>query len=298
MQFRQWRQSDTSHLNALLDPSADPIWVHQFHGLHGPDREGGEWCRTRVAIDPGGQMIGCATVTLSALHGGRLPCAVEVAPHARRRGLGRALIGEMKALRISKTTPLSSKVRQRDSAAVAFVSAVGGRAYECSPGIVINVDDSDVQRWAQSRSSSGCRTLEDTSPEELSHAFAALYEWIHRPWSPVTSNAVLTTVAALEVADIDRACSAGVWSGGRLVAAAFAFPALVGFEVVAETTRGDQDGGIDAVADAVATVIRTVRRRGESLLSFDGHMSDPHLQPVLARLPHAETDPRYLVELL
>lgn len=298
MQFRQWHQSDTSHLAALLDPAADPLWVDQFHGLHGPDREGPEWCRTRVAIDPEGQMIGCATITLSALHGSRLPCAVEVAPHARRRGLGRALIAEMKALRMSRTTPLSSKVRQSDSAAMGFVSAVGGRAYECSPGIVIDVGDSEIQRWAQSRSSSSCRTLEGSSPLELSDAFAALYEWIHRPWSPVTSSAVLTSVAALEVADVDRACSAGVWSGGQLVAVAFAFPAPVGFEVVAETTRGGEDGGIEAVADAVAMVIRSVRRRGQSLVSFDSHRSDPHLQPVLARLPHAKDDPRYLVEFL
>lgn len=298
MQFRPWHQSDNSHLKTLLDPAADPIWINQFHGLHGPDREGVEWCRTRVAIDPGGQMIGCATITLSALHGGRLPCAIEVAPHARRRGIGRALIAEMKALRISATTPLSTKVRQRDTAAMAFVSAVEGRAYQCSPGVVINVGDSNVQRWAESRSSSFCRSLEGISPVELSRAFAALYEWIHRPWSPVTSNAVLTRVAALEVADVDRACSAGVWSGGRLVAIAFAFPAAEGFEVVAETTRGDADGGLDAVADAVAMVIRSVRRRGGLLVSFDSHMSDPHLQPVLARLPHTNDDPRYLVEFV
>lgn len=296
MQFRQWYQSDASHLKNLLDPSADRLWVDQYHGLHGPDREGAEWCRTRVAIDAGGQMVGCATVTLSTLHGGRLPCAVEVTPRARRRGYGRALIAQMKALRIDATIPLSTKVRQRDTAAMAFVSAVGGRAYQCSPGIVIDVRDSDVQRWAQSRSSSGCRNLEGTSPVQLSQAFAALYKWIHRPWSPVTNNEVLARVAAAEVADIDRACSAGVWSGDQLVAVAFTFPSPEGFEVVAETTQGE-DGGIDAVADAVAMVIRSVRRRGGSLVAFDSHTSDPHLDPVLARLPRAKDDPRYLVEI-
>lgn len=297
MRLRQWHQHDAQQLTSLLDPDADPLWVNQFHALHGPDLDDSGWRRTLVAVDDNDQLMGCATVVESTLHGGRFPCAVDVAPRVRRRGVGTRLAEEIKALRPDQSRPLSTKVRQRDGAAMAFVSAVGGRVYQTSPGIVVDPRAPSVQRWARSRSGRDCRTLEDIAVPEVAQAFAAVYRWIHRPWSPVTSDALLDEVAEQEAADVDRRCSAAVWSGGRLVAAAFAFSSAEGFEVVAETIQSDQPGGIDAVADAVAMVIRSAQCRDGALITFDSHLSDPHLHPVLETLPHARGDALDLIEI-
>lgn len=297
MRLRQWHQDDVSQVDSLLQPSADPLWVKQFHALHGPDRDGSGWSRTMVAVDTDGRMVGCATVAESLLHGSRLPCAIDVAPHARRRGIGTRLLKEMRALRLDDSRPLSTKVRQRDSVAMAFVSAVGGRMYQRSPGIVVNPRATGIQQWVQSRPVYGCRNLEETPIPELAQAFAALYEWIHRPWSPVTSEEVLSQTAAMEASDIDRAGSAGFWRDGQLLAVAFAFDSTEGVEVVAETIRPDEPGGIDAVADAVAMVIGSAERRDRGFVAFDSHLSDPHLQPVLAALPHVRTHPLDLIEI-
>ncbi|WP_418001828.1 hypothetical protein ACNO8X_16210 [Mycobacterium sp. PDNC021] len=297
VRLRQWQGDDALQLARLLDPAADPLWVEHFHALHGPDRDGPGWRRTRVAVDASDQMIGCATVAKSLLHGGRFPCAVEVCTRARRLGIGTRLIEEMKALRPDRSLPLSTKLRQRNRAAIAFVSTVGGREYQCSPGIVVDPHAPGVQRWVATRSVQNCRNLEAMDLAAAGQAFAAVYEWIHGPWSPVTSKDVLLEVAATEVAEADRTSSAGTWLGGRLAAVAFAFPSAEGIEVVAETIRDGEPSGIDAVADAVATVIRSAGSHAGALVSFDSHVSDPHLQPVLADLPHVRNDPLYLIEI-
>jgi GNAT superfamily N-acetyltransferase len=297
MRIRQWRHRDAPRLPGLLEPAADPLWVDQFHALHGPDRDNGVWRRTLVAVDGNDQMIGCATVTENPLHGGRFPCAVDVAPSARRRGVGTVLVEEIRALRADPSRPLSTKVRQQDCAAMAFVSSIGGRVYQTSPCAVVDPRAPGVQRWARSRSDRDCRTLEGIAAPEVARAFATIYNSIHRLWSPVTDDALLDEVAAQEATDVDRRSSVGVWSDGRLVAAAFTFRSAEGFEVVAETVRGDEPGGFDAVADAVAMVIRLVARRDAGLITFDSHLGDPHLQPVLPAIPHARSDPLDLIEI-
>lgn len=199
MRIRQWRGDDERHLPSLLEPDADPLWVAQFHSLHGPDRD-----RPRT---------------------------------------------------------------------------------------------SGVQRWVASRPVRYCRNLSDMDLTEVARAYATVYEWIHEPWSAVTNNDLLLEVAAMEAAEVNRACSAGTWVDGRLSAVAFAFPSAEGFEVVAETMRHGETNGIDAVADAVAMVLRSVASVGGRAVSFDSHVSDPHLQPVLAELPHAGDDPLSLIEI-
>ena len=295
--LRQWHGDDALQLTSLLDPDADPVWVEQFHALHGPDCDGPGWRRTRVAVDASDQMIGCATVAKSLLHGGRFPCVVEVCARARRLGIGTKLAEEMKALRPDRSLPLSTKLRQRNSAAIAFVSTVGGREYQCSPGIIVDPQALGVQRWVATRSVQNCRSLEGMDLTEVGKAFAAVYEWIHAPWSPITNESLLLEVAATEAAAADLTCSAGTWFGGRLAAVAFAYPSAEGIEVVAETIRRGEPSGIDAVADAVATVIRSAGRHDGVLVSFDSHVSDPHLQPVLADLPRVRNDPLYLIEI-
>ena len=91
-----------------------------------------------------------------------------------------------------------------------------------------------------------------------------------------------------------KTSGAGTWVGGRL---AFAFPtAEGGFDVVAETVDEDEPSGTHLLAQAVAFVLAGAAERG-GLVKFDGHVTDPHLHPILASLPHHRTNPVELMEL-
>lgn len=60
----------------------------------------------------------------------------------------------------------------------------------------------------------------------------------------------------------------------------------------------DEPGGTAALADAVALLIRQVRVRDrDAVITFELHMDDPHLQPVLADVAITATDPVDLVEV-
>lgn len=279
----------------LLDEDADPLWVSQFHGMHGQDEDGPRWRRTLVAIDHSDHVVGCASVAVNQVHSSRLPCAIDVAPSCRRRGVGGLLLAEIMRQR-PYVAPLSTKVRPLNVAAQAFIAQAGGTAYQRCPGAVIDPADTCVARWAQSQATNRCASFSDQSAEALTSAFAEQYWWVHQRWSPVKDSAVLQKMAAEEIAEIDPAVSAGTWSDGRLVAAAFAFPVASGFEVVAETVVEDYPQGVDVLGEAIAAVVRAAGRQG-ALLQFDGHVSDPHLHRVISTLPWCHSEPLDLIEV-
>lgn len=295
VRIRPWRPGDEAALAALLDPSADALWKNQFHVLHGPDRDGIGWRRSRVATDRSDTVIGAATVITNPLHAGRMPCAIEVAQSWRRRGVGSTLLAHMRALRPHASLPLSTKLRPGTSAA-AFVARVGGRVYQRCPGVVIDACDPHLRQWAAAQPKATCTDLTALDTEALVAAFADLYAWSHHTWSPVTDANELMEVSRLDVAAVDRALSAGAWVDGRLAALALAFPSDGGIEVVAETVHPKQSQGQDLVASALATMLETLTSRGGGHVYVDGHLTDPHLQPVLDLIPRADANPVDLIE--
>ncbi len=129
-------------------------------------------------------------------------------------------------------------------------------------------------------------------------AFADLYAWTHRDWSPVTNTNELMEASRHEIAQVDRALSTGVWVDGHLAAIALAFPDDAGIEVVAETVRPTQTRGEELVVSVLTTLLDTLARRGaSSRVQFDGHVTDPHLQPVLDRIPREDAKPVDLIEI-
>lgn len=80
MHLRGWQPGDAASVPSLLDDHPDPLWLNQFHALHGPDCDGPDWRRTVVATDAEDRMIGCATVVANRLHPGRYPCAMRWHP--------------------------------------------------------------------------------------------------------------------------------------------------------------------------------------------------------------------------
>jgi hypothetical protein len=83
----------------------------------------------------------------------------------------------------------------------------------------------------------------------------------------------------------------------RLAAVGFAFRSAGGFDVVAETLDEAEPFGSELLADAVATVLRTAARYADAHVEFDGHLTDPHLQPVVDRIPHLTANPIDLIEI-
>ena len=297
--IRRWRQDDARRVRDLLDTDTDTLWIEQFHALHGPDQDGPDWRRTLVAVDSYNRLLGCASIAVNTLHSSRFPCAIDVHPRFRRRGLGAALLDAIKLAR-PDDLPLSTKVRTANTAAMGFLTKAGAATYARCLNVVIDPNDPAVMRWASRRHKAGSHSmnLQDKDPESLSKVFERQYMWIHQRWSPVGDLDLLTEVAAAEINAIDANASSGVWHDGEIVAVAFAFPVPNEpvLEIVAETTTEHQPWGTEFLAEAVAATLRVTRRRN-CLLRFDGHMSDPHLHPVLSALPWLRRDPLDLVEI-
>ncbi|MDZ7886640.1 MAG: GNAT family N-acetyltransferase [Mycobacterium sp.] len=210
--------------------------VQQFHSLHGPDLSGDTWRRTVVAADRDGDLVGCASVTVNAPHPQRFPCATEVAPPYRRRGLGATLLVAARRLR-PYDAALSAKIRACDQPAQRFLARVAGSRYQQCLAAVIDPRHRSVQEWSATRPIPGCTDLTELGVAQLVDLFARQYLWVHEAWSPVGDRELSTRIASEEVGACDREVSSVRWVDGRIAAVAFAFPSDDGFEVVAETVE-------------------------------------------------------------
>jgi GNAT superfamily N-acetyltransferase len=304
---RPWTPSDAPAVAALLDAGADPLWVAQGHSAHGPDwHQGQRWRRTLVAHDAD-RLVGAATIATNRVHAGRLSCAVEVGAPWRRCGVGRRLLAEVRSLasQAVPTAVLSVKVRP-GSAAHAFATAAGAAVYQQCPGIRVDAQDPALPEWCAAVGTDGTdhaadvvsvTTLTQVSRRQVEAAFVEQYSWVHRGWAPVSSSQSLREVAATTIDELDRELSTGAWMGYRLVATAFAFRAGDALEVVAEAQSPAEPLAMYAVAQVVAGSLVRAAAAGIRQVDFDGHLSDPHLMPVLASLPHSGTAPLLLMEL-
>lgn len=143
--IRPYRAADQAAVDDLVEGGADPLWVSQGHRLHGEAREGGRWRRSLVA-EEAGRVIGAATIARNPVHPGRYNAAVEVAGGSRRRGLGTALIEQVRLL-APEARPLAAKLRPFDAAAVALAERLGGRVYQRCPGPCPDPTAADVVSW-------------------------------------------------------------------------------------------------------------------------------------------------------
>lgn len=91
--LRPWAEGDDLSLLEVWGDPAD-VQQHQDRAMLAPDADT-PWRRTLVAEDDG-VLVGAGTVVAQALHPRRLWLYLEVAPTARRRGIGSALLGALR----------------------------------------------------------------------------------------------------------------------------------------------------------------------------------------------------------
>ncbi|SDG31826.1 GNAT family N-acetyltransferase [Klenkia brasiliensis] len=280
-EVRPWQPGDD--LDGLLGAGADPLWVAQGHALHGEDRDGDRWRRTLVAVEDG-EPVGAVTVARNRVHPGRWIVSIEVAPARRRRGLGTLLLDLARELR-PDDRPLSAKVRPH-RAGGAFARAAGARTYQ-------HCECAQVRPEARA---STALTLTERPVPDLGALLSAQYRWVHAAWSPLDEGMAGWLGGAL-AADVLSDLSAVSWAGGRPAALAVAFPGAPHLALLAETVDEHQLDGDRHLEAAVHRALTACAQAGVELVEFDGHVTDPHLHPLLQRLPRAGEDPLHLVEV-
>lgn len=292
--IRPYEDGDAPGVAELLEESAPSIYRWKLLAMHGRGRDEPSRWRTKVAVGPDGEVLGAVTLAHHSIHQGQYALVVQVAPAHRRQGLGRALVTEGRRMR---TAPLAitAQFLAADTAAAALLRAVGGRIIQTTPNF--RLDPADLLGWVRAQPTPPGVVLGDltaVSDHDLAAAWRDLYIWQHEGWTaPPLSLPALTRVAAATVEAADRSMSSGAWVDGRLAACALALrDPEGGMSVVTETMRRDEPGGVALVAAVTADCLRQLAGHGVREVSFDGHVTDPHLDPVTRTFPPGlPTDP-------
>jgi ribosomal protein S18 acetylase RimI-like enzyme len=287
--IRPYQDDDRAGIDALVDDSTPPIYVWKQHSLHGPDRDGARWRRTRVAVGPSGSVAGAVTVVRHSIHTGQYALVVEVAPAHRRQGLGRRLVAEARELR-PEPLPLVVQIVGSDTAGLALLRAVGGQIVQTTPSF--RPVPAAMLDWAAAQPvPPGVRLapLTGVPRDELVAAWVQTYVWQHVGWASEVSVPALTPRMAEMVDAIAPDLSVGAWAGDRLAATVLIIPddgaGPGGVQLLTETVRRDEPDGTAILAAALAECFRTLAARGIPTADLDGHVTDPHLDPVTRTFP-------------
>lgn len=295
--LRPFAIEDESALACLIDDDSDPLWVAQGHRLHGPARDGERWRRTLLA-DSDGRLVGAGTIARNRIHPGRYNLAIEVAAPYRRRGIGGVLLAALRELR-PEPLPLATKLRESDPAAMAFLRTGGGRVYQRCPAVRPIPASAEITDWCRHQlAPTGTELVSPAgvSQMKLAEFFGHQYLWMHEQWSPADPGP-LRELAQDMVAEADPGLSVLAVHAGGVAAIAWAFPEGDGsVTIVCETLRRDTPEGVPVVAAALARCLQKLAAAGISRVELDGHVTDPHLAPVVDTLPAQPSDPLLLVE--
>jgi len=117
----------------------------------------------------------------------------------------------------------------------------------------------------------------------LTRLWTDLYCWIHQPWAPTSPRAEMDAIFADITDSMNLPASRIAIRGDRPVAAAFVVPHHIGLLVIAETATPDEPDGRQLVAGLLG---HTLSRIDTDQATIDGHLTDPHLWPVAATIPH------------
>jgi len=240
-----------------------------------PDRWRDAHTRSAV-LEVDGHPVAAGIMWTSRVHGDRYWVTIVVDPASRRRGCGTALFTHLSALRAA---PLAFMTRGYvDDDALRFADALGARTIQVVPP----ADVSSSARTAL-RPHPAVRSARDVPWEDVLDANAAVYAWTHAAWSPVARNFATALSEGLDD-DVDREASSAAVVDGEIVALALVYGDSTPPILTAETTTRHTADGERLVEACVRRSLDVLGDRGVDLVTFDGHVSDPHFLPVWIRL--------------
>lgn len=119
--------------------------------------------------------------------------------------------------------------------------------------------------------------------EDVLDANAAVYAWTHADWSPVARDFAAALSEVLED-DVDREASSAAIVDGEIVALALVYRDSIPPILTTETTMRHTSDGERLIEACVRRSLDVLADGGVDLVTFDGHVSDPHVLPVWVRL--------------
>ena len=283
--IRPYREDDEPAVAGLLHASwpDDPVMVEisSQHRVDAEDDEGRSW-RTLVA-EEGDEVVGVGSLVASARHPARYLFVAAVAPERRRRGLGSALLADLRSC--ADARPLQARVRESDEPGIAFLRAHGfGPVMRSRTGVV---DPGEVAEWIE-RNAGG--PLRHPSREEAARFHEAAYAFEHASWSPVGERPLEESL---------RVFCGDSWLPESAVAAPTGVASLHGpplapsageLFLIAGTTQPDEP----ALRALVASALAYAADRGAAV-SIEADEANPELWRILAELPaRLEPDLRIL----
>lgn len=245
-----------------------------------PDLWRDEHTRSVAARDEFGELVAVGIIWTSRVHGDRYWIDVAVHPDRRRRSIGTGVVRHLRGLRAS---PLAFMSRGFvDDPALAFADALGARTIQVVPPI-------EVSTSARLRLRADAATVAGSalSPDAIERANAAIYEWTHAAWSPVGPNfAVALNEDLWDELDLE-ATSVVTDEAGEVLAMSLVYCDSDPLIITSETVDPHEPEGERLVEVCVRRSLDVLAGRGQSRVEFDGHVTDPHFMPVLARLAPA-----------
>ncbi|WP_307480264.1 GNAT family N-acetyltransferase [Microbacterium trichothecenolyticum] len=265
MQFRPLTEDDVL---------SSPPWWHDRRLA--PDRWRDDETRSAVAVDRG-EIVAAGAIWLSRVHDGRFWVDIVVHPEMRRRGIGTAVLRHLATLR-SRDVPFAAR-GYVDDEALLFADARGAVTTQIVPPARV-----DLSARTFLRSHAQVQPLAGIERSRVEAANAAMYRWTHETWSPVRVGFEAALNEDLwDVLDVE-ASAAAVDDQGRISAVALTYRDSDPPLIVAETTRRHQAAGERLVEGCIRRALAILAHRGVTTVDFDGHVSDPHFLPALARL--------------
>jgi len=298
--FRPYRDGDAGGVAALLEDTAPPTYRWKLHAMHGPGRDEPSRWRTAVAVGPDGEIRGAVTAAHHSVHRGQYGLAVTVGPEHRRQGLGRELVAEALRMR-TEPLPMTAQFLGSDQAAAALVRSVDGEIIQTTPGF--QADPAAMGEWAAAQPVPSGVVVDDltgTPAKDLAEAFRDLYLWTHEDWcTPPMSVPAVTAHAETIASALLREVSSGAWVDDRLAAlAAVVEEPAGGLMLISETAGRAEPDGVALVAAVVADALHRLADAGVREVTFDGHVTDDHLDPVTHTFPPGlRTDPLHVARI-
>lgn len=268
-------------VGALLDSAwLGDAALASISAIHGSDLNSEGRRRRSLVFVRGDEIVGAGTLLANARHPSRYFVVVLVAPEARRRGVGSKLLAELVGLGDGR--PLLARVREVDTAGLAFLRARGFNVLMRSRVGVVDPHHPHVQAWIAATPPS---LIESSTPRaEMAIAHEAAYAAEHARWSPTTARPLEESLRLFCGESWLPTAARVVRREGRIAAVAGLHgPPLAPSEAELFLIAGSATGDATALRAVVAAELDLAQTLGVAI-SIEADDANAHLWQILDEL--------------